>query len=105
MAHYPLVRGEKLLAWLHTRRDGDYDDLYAFYSDRVDVLKVTTEDAVASIIRMGEGDGTAPDIISVVRPRYRVTPGGGCTCDGYHFRETCRHVKQVKSVRVRFSAR
>ncbi len=61
--------------------------VYVRFEDRVDVHKLASVDLVGGVpVEM---------TISVAEPEYRVT-AGACTCEGYLYRQGCRHVRQVE---------
>ena len=101
MQGYSLSRADKPLMWLRVD-DAKQGVLYFYvrFLDRVDVFKVPTGSSIEEYLDSADG---VESLIRVSQPRYRVA-AGVCTCDGYHFRETCRHVKIVKSMRVEISA-
>ncbi len=104
MKAYPLIRDDAPLMWL---REDDTEQgviyVYVLYADRVDVLKMHDGTAIRKLIDTHAG---MEKVIRVTQPRYRVS-AGACTCDGYHFRETCRHATKAKTIgnmRVEISA-
>lgn len=101
MMRYPLTRAEKPLMWLRLD-DAEQGVIYFYvrFLDRVDVFKIPMGSSIENYLDSAAG---VEDLIRVSQPRYRVA-AGQCTCDGYHFRETCRHVKIVKTMRVEISA-
>ncbi len=75
---YPLTRQAR---WHCARREPGY--LFVRYDDRVDVYKHAM------------GEATTDAIVAALEPTYRVT-AGACTCEGYLYRSSCRHVNRVK---------
>lgn len=77
---------------LEHARSVQYDDeknlvyVYVRFPDRVDVYKFTR----AEVVEASSGEA----LLSVSEPRYRVT-SGACTCEGYEFRQKCRHATWV----------
>ncbi len=67
--------------------DGDNVYLYIRYDDRVDVFKFTKFEIVAA--------ESADQLLSAAQPSYRLV-GGKCNCDGFTYRNSCRHSKRLE---------
>lgn len=61
---------------------------YVRFTDRVDVHKFSKADLQAT---QESGD----ELLARSQPAYRVQ-GGQCTCEGYKYRDDCRHVDRVR---------
>jgi len=67
--------------------------VYEVFRDRVDVYKFSLAEVTQAAL-FGEGPA---ELLRVSAPRYRVT-SGECTCDGYQFRQSCRHAEKVEAI-------
>lgn len=86
---YELQRSEKRVA-RNIEHDAKNGKVYVYvrFDDRVDVYQFQEA-------RLRDSDIGGEELLSVTEPRYRVS-GSSCTCEGYKYRQKCRHTERVK---------